>query len=71
MAKKCHAYRQHHTIKTGNTTQAHWKISHVLTANTTGQVGSSAPSTVRLLQTLQNATYSHKNVMNTKMMAKT
>lgn len=51
--------------------QAYGNITHVLTVNTAAQVGPSAPSTVRPLQTLENATNSHKNAINTKMMAKT
>ena len=51
--------------------QAHGNITHVLTVNTAGQVGPSAPSTVRPLQTLQNATNSHKKPTNAKTMAKT
>ena len=59
-----------HVIKTA-TVQAHGKITHVLTVNTTGQVDPSVTSTVGSLQTLQNATNSHKNLINAKTMAKT
>ena len=50
--------------------QAHGNIIHVLTVNTAGQVGPNTPSTVRLLQILQNATNSHKNPINAIAMTK-